>query len=29
MLILHLYVPSDIDVFMSKSVDNGRSWAEA
>ncbi len=24
-----LYIPSDIDVYMSKSVDNGRTWAEA
>ena len=23
-----LYIPSDIDVFMAKSVDNGRSWTE-
>ncbi|GIR89118.1 MAG: hypothetical protein CM15mP87_06100 [Candidatus Neomarinimicrobiota bacterium] len=24
-----LYVPSDIDVYMAKSVDNGRTWTEA
>ena len=23
-----LYVPSDIDIFMAKSVNNGRSWTE-
>ena len=23
-----LYVPSDIDIFMAKSVDNGKSWTE-